>query len=268
MNIYALYWIHLSSHSDISCEGYIGITNRPEIRFQEHLRESTKQFGSRNVLYEKLRTYENVSYSILCYGDKEYIRQLEITLRPKWQIGWNYSPGGYSGGATPGRKTGWKQTKESNNKRKVSLSGKRNGMFGKQQSDYQKSKAGGKGKFKPGTSKYLKNKFEENPESNPFFGKAESKSPVASKLIIDDEICFACWDHALEYYDTSLHLLRINHKCMKWVKKTNTFIDVGIKRDESKKMMFINNGIHQTKIWNYEEIPVGYVRGALSKKRK
>jgi hypothetical protein len=69
-----VYWIHLESHSNISKEGYIGVTSKePE---------------------ERLKHGDKVIVTTLLKGLDDYCYLIEQRLRPSERIGWNTVPGG------------------------------------------------------------------------------------------------------------------------------------------------------------------------------
>lgn len=88
-----VYWIHLSSHSDLTKDGYIGISTDFVSRLRDHKSKSTKA-GSH--LYRAIRHYgwDNIIVDKLVVSSLEYCRDLEYKLRPLPSIGWNEIPGG------------------------------------------------------------------------------------------------------------------------------------------------------------------------------
>lgn len=78
-----LYWIHLGTHTDPETEGYIGISNDPHRRFQEHKRSS-------------LFITDGCRYEILMVGGRDRCLEAEHRLRPHSYIGWNTTAGGYT----------------------------------------------------------------------------------------------------------------------------------------------------------------------------
>lgn len=81
----SLYWIHDEDDSDPFNQGYIGITCRPQFRFQAH-----------HILDEHVGAVT----TILCHSlGREQALELERSYRPKPYIGWNVAPGG--GGGVP-----------------------------------------------------------------------------------------------------------------------------------------------------------------------
>jgi predicted GIY-YIG superfamily endonuclease len=89
---YYLYWICRECHTDITKEGYIGITKNPDTRFRSHCVAAKKD--NRSVIARALNKYKDIEYKILCIGDREYIIDLEYKLRPKESVGWNIAIGG------------------------------------------------------------------------------------------------------------------------------------------------------------------------------
>lgn len=96
-----LYWIHLPEHTDITTQGYIGVTKYGvSKRFRQH--KSKALNNNKGVLYSAIRKHlDNTQVTLLVVGDKEYIYQLEKQLRPSHRIGWNTSEGGKFNKTTP-----------------------------------------------------------------------------------------------------------------------------------------------------------------------
>jgi hypothetical protein len=88
---YSVYWIHLSEHTNMFSQGYIGVSNNPKNRWHrhwkyngnEHLKNAIKKYGW-NALIKK----------IIVVGEKDYCFDLETKIRPNRQIGWNIAEGG------------------------------------------------------------------------------------------------------------------------------------------------------------------------------
>jgi len=111
-----VYWYHLSSHSDVLSEGYIGVTNCPKRRHWEHVTGRGKCVH----LYEAFLKYgaDKILKDVVFSGTRDECFQEEIRLRPKPNIGWNIVSGG---GITPS----WKGKKHSSVTRaKMSASNK------------------------------------------------------------------------------------------------------------------------------------------------
>lgn len=146
MTIYShtVYWIHLSEHTNINTEGYIGVSNNPKRRLSEHIRSASKK-NANTLFSSKLIAHKTeIMQTIIYHGTEESCYQLESSLRSKKNIGWNINVGGLR----PPDKTGWSPSVETLEKRSKSLKlvehtedwnrkignanrGEKNGMFGK-----------------------------------------------------------------------------------------------------------------------------------------
>lgn len=84
---------------------YIGITNNPRIRKNQHWNFENRFNGKTiNILYQAMRKYglENFSFEVICVGCKNYILDLEIKAIKLYKttekkFGYNIKPGGESG---------------------------------------------------------------------------------------------------------------------------------------------------------------------------
>ena len=95
-----LYWIRRKSHTDITKEGYIGITYNFENRLRQHLNncKNTKYHhrNYRSDFRDAVITGDYIA-SVILIGSRQYCLDLEKTLRPNWVIGWNIAKGGSGG---------------------------------------------------------------------------------------------------------------------------------------------------------------------------
>lgn len=82
-----LYWIRDITHTDISQEGYVGISKDPEKRFKIH-KKSKHKVGS------AIRKYNIETFEIIFEGSEEECLLKEHKLRPSDNIGWNETTGG------------------------------------------------------------------------------------------------------------------------------------------------------------------------------
>jgi hypothetical protein len=96
---YQVYWIHLPDHTDITSEGYVGITSTTlEKRMRKHLALSSNPVKCKYILHKALNKYSDKYVSeVICICDKEYAKWLEFKLRPTDFIGWNMRSGGMTG---------------------------------------------------------------------------------------------------------------------------------------------------------------------------
>lgn len=81
---------------DILTEGYIGISYRPDHRFNQHKSKAnspnSKSFINRDFKKELMK--DSVEMVILVKSTREYCNELEYSLRPSRYIGWNVAQGG------------------------------------------------------------------------------------------------------------------------------------------------------------------------------
>lgn len=90
MNDTVVYWIHLTSESDITTEGYVGVS----CQFDERLKNHKLGFGNKNVKYHFTQTPDDVVVEIVLEGDEASCYTYEQSLRPKPRVGWNIAEGG------------------------------------------------------------------------------------------------------------------------------------------------------------------------------
>ena len=72
-----VYWLFDGSCIDPITDGYIGITKNLKRRIREHMNK-----------------FHDFSLQILYEGTREECLYIEFGLRPRWNMGWNKSPGG------------------------------------------------------------------------------------------------------------------------------------------------------------------------------
>jgi hypothetical protein len=101
MTIYpcVVYWIHLKDHTNILTEGYLGVSNEPDIRKRNHFRYLNENTHCNTKLQNAVNKYgiENIVMSIILVADTNYCYELEKKLRPENGIGWNIAAGGNGG---------------------------------------------------------------------------------------------------------------------------------------------------------------------------
>jgi len=86
----SVYWIHLPEHTDIYTQGYVGVSNNPHRRLQEHKNSTdNKHLSSALSKYSEL-----IIQTIVLIGESNFCYQYEELLRPGKNIGWNINKGG------------------------------------------------------------------------------------------------------------------------------------------------------------------------------
>jgi predicted GIY-YIG superfamily endonuclease len=93
--MYCVYWIHAQHHTDISTQGYVGITKNFDERVRAHnknrkktpLTDAIRKYGKANLVYSVLHRDCPLSEAL----------SLECQLRPEINIGWNLQKGGELG---------------------------------------------------------------------------------------------------------------------------------------------------------------------------
>lgn len=97
LNASIVYWIHAKHHTDISKEGYVGITKYPAkerwINHQSASRRTTEK--NCRVVNNAIRKYDSLIFEVVLVADsREYCERIEGLLRHKQGIGWNIARGG------------------------------------------------------------------------------------------------------------------------------------------------------------------------------
>ena len=99
MNLFeaTIYWIHLTSHTDIETQGFIGVSTNYLKRFRVHRTESIKNTHTNQKLATAFNTHSDIVVDVFMMGTKSFCHQIEAQLRPIPNIGWNIAPGGRVG---------------------------------------------------------------------------------------------------------------------------------------------------------------------------
>ena len=100
-DINVVYWIRHPDHTDIRCQGYVGVTKRFDRRLFEHktlrqnihLTRAIAKYGWDNLIKEKI-----------VLASESYCLEVEQKLRPEDKIGWNLVKGGGKPPLTLGRR--------------------------------------------------------------------------------------------------------------------------------------------------------------------
>ena len=92
-----VYWIHKPEHTDITKQGYVGIThNMVRDRWIDH-KSASRRNPDRNcaIVNRAIRKHPNLIYEVVLVADtREYCERMEGLLRPTNNIGWNIARGG------------------------------------------------------------------------------------------------------------------------------------------------------------------------------
>ena len=92
-----VYWIRASHHSDVTSEGYVGVSNNAKKRWlYGHRWAHRKKRHDNNLFSNAISKYgwDNLIKTVLVIADKEYCYDLERKLRQTKEIGWNLVAGG------------------------------------------------------------------------------------------------------------------------------------------------------------------------------
>lgn len=226
MNGYT-YWVHLPEHT--IHQGYVGVTNNYERRWQEHIdKKHCRHFSHAIEKYSTLLIWE-----VIFEGPIEGCYQLEEYFRPTPGIGWNIAQGG-NGGNNLNRKlseetkaklskartgkTPWNKGKTNiysaqtlekiGAATKIRTQGANNPMHGKSHSKEARDKMSKSRKGKPGKS-----------------GKDNSMAKAI--YCITDNLHFNTITEASIYYGCSITAisLHLKHKTKTCCKKTFTYKD-------------------------------------------
>ena len=98
-----VYWLHLPEHTDITSQGYIGVSINPKQRLWEHKNDARK--GTHHNKYlERIINKQELIQSIVFTGDAKECYTYEEELRPTKNIGWNLNKGGDCPPSNKGKK--------------------------------------------------------------------------------------------------------------------------------------------------------------------
>jgi hypothetical protein len=102
----AVYWIRLPEHTDISFQGYVGVSKYPEELWGQHIYEITKNKHLNQHLTFAVKKYgwENIVKETVFCGYEDFCYVVENQYRPEKNIGWNIAPGGHRGPGLPDKK--------------------------------------------------------------------------------------------------------------------------------------------------------------------
>lgn len=95
--VHYVYWVCLSTHTDLEREGYVGVSINPWNRFKQHKTNCQSTHHRYNKDFKKHLRDEEVLLKVLVQASEEYCYTLEHKLRPMINIGWNQAVGGNNG---------------------------------------------------------------------------------------------------------------------------------------------------------------------------
>jgi hypothetical protein len=92
-----VYWIRASHHSDVTLEGYVGVSKHAQKRWlYGHSWAHRKGCHDNPRLANAISKYgwDNLIKTVLVVADEKYCYDLERKLRPTEGVGWNLTIGG------------------------------------------------------------------------------------------------------------------------------------------------------------------------------
>lgn len=92
----AIYWIRSKEHTDITCQGYVGVAKNASKRWWGH-KWALKAGRHNNPLLTNAvnkHGWDNLIKEIVLIADEQYCYDIENKLRSQSKIGWNLAIGG------------------------------------------------------------------------------------------------------------------------------------------------------------------------------
>jgi len=92
-----VYWIRAPHHSDMTSEGYIGVSKNAQKRWLYGHNWAHRKNRHDNPLFANAISkygWDNLIKTVLVIADDEYCYEIERKLRPTEKIGWNLVIGG------------------------------------------------------------------------------------------------------------------------------------------------------------------------------
>ena len=91
MTACSVYWIRCADHTDMTSQGYVGVSIDAERRWLQHKRP--RQNPHLKFAVQKYG-WDNLVKTQLLISTEEYCLEIERKLRPDNNIGWNITAGG------------------------------------------------------------------------------------------------------------------------------------------------------------------------------
>jgi len=91
-----IYWIRSKEHTDITCQGYVGVAKNATKRWWGH-KWAIKANRHENQLFANAvnkHGWDNLIKEIVLIADEQYCYDIESKLRSECKIGWNLAVGG------------------------------------------------------------------------------------------------------------------------------------------------------------------------------
>lgn len=97
-----LYWIKTKDMTDISSQGYVGVTRKLSERLNQHNYSLSKEVRSRYYHNGFVKAFNKggLEMVVVHCGAEDLMYSCEQVLRPKKNIGWNYAVGGDAHGTS------------------------------------------------------------------------------------------------------------------------------------------------------------------------
>ena len=87
----SVYWIHHPEHTDMFAQGYIGVSTRTDVRFEEHRKKPSNPHLKHAI---KKYGWDTLVKKVIIVADEAYCLAMEAKLRSENSIGWNIVKGG------------------------------------------------------------------------------------------------------------------------------------------------------------------------------
>ena len=91
-----IYWIRAKDHTDITCQGYVGVAKNASKRWWSHKWALKASRHDNPILTNAVNKHgwDNLIKEIVLVADEQYCYDIENKLRPECEIGWNIATGG------------------------------------------------------------------------------------------------------------------------------------------------------------------------------
>lgn len=102
-----VYWIRAAHHTDITTQGYVGVSRNVNVRWNSGHKWAHANKKHTNTHFANAISkygWESLVKSVVVIADESYCYDLEKKLRPCENIGWNIATGGGSPPKWNGRK--------------------------------------------------------------------------------------------------------------------------------------------------------------------